>query len=149
LKARGTFRPDRHAGRDLPSAAALVKLPPCPARLKGEARKLWKRLGNQLVGQGLLTALDLDVLADLCVLAARLLEAEQHLAGLALVGDDGKPSPWLKIVDTCQGQINRLRAQFGLGPANRLKVRPSPPAAQPEADPKLRFFEAPNRGDAG
>jgi P27 family predicted phage terminase small subunit len=146
LQLRGSRRArDRVAGGE-PQPDALEKLPPCPKRLKGEARKLWKVYGGQLIRQSLLTELDLGLLEDLCQVQARLLKAEEQLDkfGEVLVSDQGGmyQSPYLAIVNKCMAQLQVLRDRFGMGPAARPRVRTATPpvSEEPPANDKSRFF---------
>jgi P27 family predicted phage terminase small subunit len=130
-----------------PQVPALEKLPACPRRLKGKALKLWKQVGEQLVLQGIVTAMDLDVLEDLCRVQAFLHEAEEEMAGaekvLTRAGGTRYQNPLLLIIKQTRVQLNELRAQFGIGPVARTRVRTAaPPVSEekPAANDKSRFF---------
>jgi P27 family predicted phage terminase small subunit len=150
LKLRNTYRADRHQGREGEElqVPALERLPQCPRRLKGEARKLWKTIGERLIAEGILAALDLDVLEDLCMVQARLREAEANVErfGSVLVNTAGSmyQSPWVSIMNKTRQQLASLRAQFGMTPAARCKVKPAAqPVEEPDPDGIARFFRKP------
>jgi P27 family predicted phage terminase small subunit len=149
LQLRGSKRAKQRVAGGEPQPAALVKLPPCPKRLQGEARKLWKKLGQRLIDQGLLTELDLDLLEDLCQVQARLLKAEEQLAkfGEVLVSDGGGmyQNPYLAIANKCMAQLQALRDRFGMGPSMRPRVRTATPPVEEKPDPSgiERFFRKP------
>jgi P27 family predicted phage terminase small subunit len=145
LKLRGSQRAKRRIAAGEPQPDALEKLPACPRRLKGEARKLWKVYGQRLIEEGLLTDLDVPLLEDMCVIQARLLNAEQQIEkfGEVLVGEGGGmyQSPYLNIANRCLEQLQALRDRFGMGPSMRPRVRTAtPPAAEEPATGKDRFF---------
>jgi phage terminase small subunit len=139
LAARGSWRADLPAGSQ-PDIPALEALPKCPTRVKGEARKEWKRTGGELVRLRLLSSLDLGLLEDFCVLHARKLDLEARIESAA----DDEQLALINAWNRCADQIARLRKEFGMGrnAAGRvMTARPEKPAAP--ADPKERFFARP------
>lgn len=55
-------------------------IPTCPVILKGEAKREWSRLTEELDRQGLLTHLDRGILANYCLAWGRWVELEKTLA---------------------------------------------------------------------
>ena len=129
----------------------LVELPGCPRHLLPEARKEWKRIGEELMRYGLVSALDRATLALYCQAWARWVWAEEQLArqqklaaekmadyekrGQTWKGGDGLTvptpnghlaySPHWVIANKAMQQIYQFREAFGLGPDVRGKVTPS------------------------
>jgi P27 family predicted phage terminase small subunit len=119
-KARGTFRPDRDSGAQLPEA---VVVPDCPAFLSDEAQSLWHRLGPNLVKAKLLTDADVMAFALLCQAWADwiyALEKVEHY-GITSITDSGsiyqhpavgvRNKAWTAVMKGCQ--------EFGLTPSSR------------------------------
>jgi len=122
------------------------KIPKPPALLKGEALREWKRITPQLAAVGILTRLDLAVLAAYCQAWARWLDAESNLikTGPVVKALSGYPmlNPWLCIANKAMQQIQRLAAELGLTPSARTRIEVDPDAITAGSMPndKARFF---------
>jgi phage terminase small subunit len=84
----------------------------------------WKRHAPRLLKLGLLTEVDDDALATLCVLSIRLRE---QVGGMAATST---------IIDTSK-ELRALWARFGMTPADRSRVKL--PAKAEEKDPLAEF----------
>ena len=106
-----------------------------------EAFESWQEYQPELVKLGVLTVVDRDAFARLCVLKGRWRKAEKAAGHYDLVGPRGTHAAW-KEADALAALVLKHEAEFGLTPASRTRVR-----AQPKKSPgrKSRFF-AKNKG---
>lgn len=115
-----------------------VELPDCPSVLWPEAKREWKRLAPELLRYGLVSKLDRGVLAMCCQEWARWQWAERKIKeankddpagerGLIEVAPSGyrMQSVYLQISVKAQERYEKLKANFGLSPADRTRVTPS------------------------
>ncbi|MGC4031470.1 MAG: phage terminase small subunit P27 family [Tepidisphaeraceae bacterium] len=149
LKARGTFRADRHHD----SAKATGK-PTCPSWLTDkDARAEFRRLVRLLSEMGLIGAADTNVIVRYCLAWVRWRRVAQTLAAnagaeVAVYKDaDGKPkavqvSALHSIARSLSDELSRAEAVLGLSPSarSRLSVATTPPPASPLPESKSRFF---------
>lgn len=149
-------------GEDFSPEVALAK---CPAHLRGEARKEYMRLGQELERYGLMSKLDRGVLCGLAVAWARHVWAEEKIRALNAAdqvnGSAGMvartatgyehQSVYLQISSKEMDRYVKLAHEFGLTPAARTRVHPGDTAqltlpGVPEASndtpqaPTLRSF---------
>ncbi len=128
----------------------VLRLPPCPPHLQGEARKEWQRTGRKLLACGLVTEIDTAALALFCQSWARWVEAEANLSrfGVVIKSPSGFPiqSPYLAIANKAMEQMTRLLTEFGMSPSSRARVtvaplpQNEPPPVRQEAGPDPREF---------
>lgn len=134
---QGTARPSR-MNKNEPKPPPIA--PKCPARLPAKAKKEWRRLAPDLERLGLLTRLDRDALADLCLCIVRLEEAEQDIAkrGMLVPGGLGgmKRNPNIITAKEYRAALSRWCDKFGLNPA----IRGSMNIARPEKEDDEEFF---------
>ena len=109
-----------------PGPAFAPGQPKCPIWLKGEGRKIWKKLAPELDDQGLLAKVNGTALEGLCRAYAKAVEAEKVLLekGLTFVTGNGYVVPrpevtiaqkeWLIVKGFCQ--------EFGLTPSSNGKI---------------------------
>ena len=127
--------PGKHGSIDSKAAGevhAEVALPPAPSYLLPLAKKEWKRVGKELKENGLVSRLDIQMLAAYCQSYAKWREVEEQLAKL---GPDAymvetpngflQPNPLLRTCGQLQEQMRKFAIEFGLTPAARARVRPS------------------------
>ncbi len=93
-----------------------------PPWLNVEARVQWKRLAPRLIELGLLTEIDGDAFAALCMLTA-------HLAVLGTIQG--------AAIAECTKELRQLWGRFGMTPADRSKVSVGMPKT---ADPFEDFL---------
>ena len=112
-----------------------AELSPCPAHLRGEARKLYRTLGAELAAAGVLTALDRGSFAMLCTAWGDHVQAQRELRKWPLT------SPEAKALSRISGQAAALcyrsGCDFGLAPGARhrpaLADPPLPKSGEPSA----------------
>ena len=119
-KARKTFRRDRHPDEDVQPRRDNLDLRP-PAFLSGAAKQEWEAKAEMLHRLGLLTELDLDAFALLCVAQAEWRQAVRMLDKHGAVVK-GKRSPWVGLAKAAHEQVLRLEVEFGLTPSSRRRV---------------------------
>lgn len=71
---------------------------------------------------GILATVDLLVLRDLCVVVARLDQAERTLSLDGLITPGGHRHPASILVHQLRGRLDRLVVQLGLSPVARLRM---------------------------
>ena len=148
LKARGTFRADRHRDSAKPTGT-----PKCPSWVtdkdaKGEFRRLVKLLG----GMGLIGAADTNVLIRYSICFVRWKRIAQALAAnpsaeFATYRDtDGKVkavqvSALHTSARSLSDELTRAEAVLGMTPSSRSRIEVSmTPPAPTTPDSKSRFF---------
>lgn len=114
LKARGTFREDRHGKRA--DTAFEVGRPTCPGFLKGEAKREWDRQTKALLAAGVLTLVDRAVLAAWCATWQKYVEQQDNTVECR------------KLVDS----LVKLARELGFSPVARARVTTA--RQEPEAD---------------
>lgn len=108
-----------------------VRIPVCPAWMKGYARTCWKRLAPELHRLGVLTYVDRDTLAAYCMAVAKLKYAEDHIVAEGEYHTNDKGNIFRHPASITQGemmrQIKALGGLFGLNPSSRndLIVEPA------------------------
>jgi P27 family predicted phage terminase small subunit len=133
---RGTFRKHREPTHT-PDPTRINEIPAPPAHLRPYAKQEWKRVAAELVGEGMLTVLDLATLEICCAAYALYREAEnaiyrpkkgrtQTLAQYL----NGRNSQTMPELSTMRGAWQTYRSyltEFGLAPASRgrISVKPS------------------------
>lgn len=105
---------------------------PCPKHLKGEARKLWKKLVPQLASKNLAAEVYRPALEGLCRNYARALQAEAILDSQGLTmsfqkSEDGtvyeQQRPEVSIAQKSWQAVKAFAAEFGLTPAAVSKIQ--------------------------
>lgn len=114
--------------------APEARIPRCPAELKGEARKEWKRVTVELHRYGMISEVDRGLLAMLCNTWARWVEAERMIAKMAATGGQGLfvktpngfpvQSPWVAVSNKAIETYKSLCTEFGLSPSARTRIAP-------------------------
>lgn len=114
-----------------------ASIPSCPRHLKGEAKKEWKRVTEELLQYGMVSNVDRGALAMLCTMWGRYVNAEEMIEkastqapgsyGLFVKSPNGYPiqSPWLAVSNKAMEQYKGMCAEFGLTPAARVRVTPT------------------------
>jgi P27 family predicted phage terminase small subunit len=126
LNLDATFRPE-------------VGMPDVPRWLSKEARKAWRRLGEELIYYNLLSKVDRDAFAMLCQTIGRLEVIERSINGrMDRLLADGKDvagalldktpnglavqAAIYQVLNKEQEKLHRMLAEFGLTPAQRARV---------------------------
>jgi P27 family predicted phage terminase small subunit len=104
-----------------------MDIPDCPDWLSPEAKQEWARVAPELGRLGLLTHLDMAMLAGYCVSCSWWRRTQEVLItqGVVYVSVKGKleTRPEVMIAKIAGEQMNAFAAEFGLTPASRLRMR--------------------------
>lgn len=113
-----------------------AQIPSCPRHLKGEARKEWRRITEELARYSMISNVDRGALAMVCTLWGRYVAAEEMIEetaktapdsfGLFVKSPNNFPiqSPWLTVSNRSIEQYKSFCAEFGLTPAARVRAAP-------------------------
>lgn len=111
-------------GEPKPATATGLLAP--PAHLGKDAAGEWRRITGELKAVGLVSRLDLGLLAAWCAAYGDFVQAERALkrGGLVKKGDDGvmRRNPWLMVKSKAVEQMVRIGSEFGLSPASRPRL---------------------------
>lgn len=132
---------------NLDTFSPVAQIPRCPAVIKGESRKEWRRITRELHQYSMIAEVDRGLLAMLCTAWGRFVEAElmivkaEHAMRASLIAQ-GKPpdgasglfvktpngfpvqSPWVAVSNKAIETYKSLCAEFGLSPSARTRVAP-------------------------
>jgi len=133
-KVRQTFRPDRAPQNEAtPNPAAPHQLK-APEWLSEQATAKWNELALRLHGLGLLTEIDLDVLALYCVTWDKWRGAEEALLieGPTTTAQSGyrAVSPHVTRAKTHLAELIKLGGLLGLSPSARSRIEVAPKETQ-------------------
>lgn len=126
---------------------------PAHVRKDAYARKEWERITVELARYGLISEVDRAAMAFYCVNWARHCEAEDMIAkaaaasgssGLFVKTPNGYPvqSPWLAVSNKAMELCRIFLAEFGMTPAARTRVQPSPQMCLPGIEKPTGGFDA-------
>jgi len=145
-RLRGTLRPHR-VNPNEPNVPAAVPDP--PAWLRGEALAEWRRITPRLAAAGLLTQLDLAVLAGYCGAWGDLCDATRIVQdqGTTFISPRGMLvlHPELRRIEKARAALRAFAAEFGLSPSARARVGATPATDEGDANAR-RFFPLVNGG---
>jgi len=117
-----------------------ARMPRCPAHLDATAKKEWKRAGKVLMAVGLLTELDMMVLAAYCDAYSRWIFAALEIQKTSMVykQKDGTPglNPYLRIHKEAYEQMLKAGVLLGLSPSSRAGLK----VEQPKGKSKVEAF---------
>lgn len=144
LNARGSWRAKARAKKGEPEIEPLHYVPECPEWIEGYAREHWDRYALRLSSTGILTALDLDTYAALCLQYGRWRDAEDKLKEVESriqITESGyeQSAGWTTEANKRFSQYREMCTHFGMTPAARAKVRAEAPKEGQRLD-KGRFF---------
>jgi P27 family predicted phage terminase small subunit len=104
--------------------------PTCPSHLSPTAKAEWKRLIEQLVSLGMMSALDRAAFAAYCQTYGRWVEAERRLAEtpalIKLPSGYVQQNPWLAVSNKQFELMMKAMAELGLTPTSRSRVVAAP-----------------------
>jgi len=107
-------------------------MPVCPDWLPGEGARKWNELASKLFDAGLLTELDGEKLAALCMHWAVMVEAAQDLKERGILVEGAREGGGLVKNPSCQilkdnsAAFDRYAAGFGMDPRSRAHVESQP-----------------------
>ena len=122
----GRIRGDRD-GLDN-QAQPELGMPACPEWLDAKARKIWHKIGPELVSLGLLSIIDGDIFGSYAETAARYGEVCERLdsieACMALTPNGfGVQSVLFQLRNSLQKQMVALGREFGMTPSARSSIK--------------------------
>lgn len=114
-----------------------IEIPDCPTHLSVEAKKEWKRITPELLKMRIITQVDRATLEVYCENYALWIQAckaindnqKKHKsddgAGLIDLTPNGfkQMSVWLQIRNRAAQEMRSAAAEFGMTPANRVKIQ--------------------------
>ncbi len=114
-----------------------IEAPDCPAHLSAEAKKEWKRITPELLKMRVLTQIDRAALESYCenysfwvriclaITALQKRHKDDEGAGLIDLTPNGfkQMSVWLQIRNRASQEMRAAAAEFGMSPANRVKIQ--------------------------
>jgi P27 family predicted phage terminase small subunit len=109
-------------------------IPRCPKHVKGEAKKEWQRITQELMRYGMVSEIDRGLLAMICTTWAKYVEAEEMIekaraaggSGLFVKTPNGFPvvSPWMVVSNKAIEVYKSLCAEHCLTQATRARATP-------------------------
>jgi P27 family predicted phage terminase small subunit len=145
LKARGTYRADRHGGGIPCPAADQVGDP--PAWLSEGAQDFWREMAPQLKALGLLDNLSVGPFTLMAVTwdgwvqtTLRLRETGETYTKGEGEGALEKRHPLVAICASYRDAFLKIAGEFGMSPAARMKLRGLPPPEEPESEEEEALF---------
>lgn len=123
--------------RPLNSPKPLPVAPECPEWLDDVAKAKWRELAPKLEKAGLLTEVDGEAFAVLCLHWSNIVHAQERIRkeGLLVAG---KRNPAAGLLKDASDQFRRYCCLFGLNPTDRARLK-APAEASDEDD---AFFDA-------
>jgi P27 family predicted phage terminase small subunit len=129
-----------------PRPARSPRLPQAPEYLGEVARKEWERVVPDLDECGLLSRVDLNVLAECCAVWGRVVAAETQLAAEGMTvqrkARNGRfytaQNPAFRDVNLMLPQLIKLLCELGMTPASRSRIH----VEQAKPPDKLTAFKA-------
>lgn len=120
------IRTDRDALKE--QAKPPLEMPTCPDWLDAKARKLWHKIGPQLVSLGLLSVIDGDIFGGYVETATRYGEVCEKLDSIEKMmattpNGFEVQSVLFQLRNTLQKQLVALGREFGMTPAARSSIK--------------------------
>lgn len=113
-------------GEDSRAVVAVPGMPPIPKGLDKDGKPKWLEITHALDKLGLLSATDVDVIHQFCVLYARWTKAERVIASTGMTYETGngmrRPVPEIQISNDCSKQMKALLEAMALTPSSRSRV---------------------------
>jgi len=151
LALRGSWRAKERAGRE-PQPAPLGRTDP-PGWLSPEAKTIWGRVTRHLKPHGLMTRLDVNVIARYCELFVMWRHAAEYVNqyGMHQPIKNAKDkvigmriAPYTQMMVVLSGELLKIEREFGMTPSARAafgieRAKAGEEPAVPQG--KSRFFE--------
>lgn len=125
-RMRGTF--DKRHSEERNLKADAIELGEAPKDFNQSQREAWQIHWDLVRSLKTLSESDVILFREMCILYARMNEANIQLAASAtIILDSGaeKPSPWLEIYRSSFDRWLELCREFGIGARSRNKFRPT------------------------
>jgi P27 family predicted phage terminase small subunit len=151
--ARHTHRPPRDQEPKPPEG-----MPPCPDHLDEKAKKEWERAGAILQNIGLMTELDMAVLAGYCDAYSRWAKATVEVQSKGMVYVEGakkdketgkmvggipKLNPYLRVAREAYDCMMKAAVLIGLSPSSRASLK----VEKPKPKGRVELFMVRKNGD--
>lgn len=120
-------------------------IPDCPDFLKGEARKEWDRIAQELYDLGILSRIDRAGLAAYCqawldfVYASKQVDEEGEVLTSVRYNKKGDEilggkylNPWVSLKLAAMDRLLRTASEFGMTPASRTRIKVETPTEEDE-----------------
>jgi len=122
------------------------KMPACPAHLDDMAKIEWERCGDILMTIGLMTELDMAVLAGYCQAYSEWARATVEVPVKGPVWIEAKTglprlNPWLRVAREAYDKMMKAAVLLGLSPSSRASLKVEKPKPQSKAQ---KFMERKN-----
>ena len=144
LNMRGAWR-GKARSEDEPEAVGKLA---CPQWLKGDARKIWKKVSVQLTALGLVGTVDSHMLARYCALFQRWLDCEEFIRknGMTYIcngkdADYEKEYPQVARSLSVHNELAKVERNFGMSPSARVTLVPQKTDKKDTSDNKDRYFK--------
>jgi P27 family predicted phage terminase small subunit len=128
-------------GRPIPKTVKVeAHVPRCPDWLSPLARKEWRRTTRELAKVGLMTRLDLGLLAAYCEAMAQAIECDKYIQDQGGVAKylEGRNSQTAMHLSTMRAALQFIRSaagEFGMSPSSRGRIE------IPEAPEKNEYLD--------
>jgi P27 family predicted phage terminase small subunit len=145
LEARGSWRAKERKKDGEPQIEPLHHVPECPEWLEGFGREHWDRHIQALAVSRVVTAVDVDMFAALCLQYGRWRDAEEKLRDVESrlqITESGyeQVAGWTTEANKRFGLYKEMAKEFGMTPAARAKLRVEP-QKEGKIVGKSRFFK--------
>lgn len=136
------------------------EIPKCPKHLDKEARKEWNRVTKEFADLGIISQLDMAVLASYCQEFSTWAKAQKKIqetgmvftptASVAVRKDgtevkkQGTPmiNPYFRVANDASDRMLRAAVELGITPSSRSRVKKIPKEKKSEEEKnKERFFK--------
>jgi P27 family predicted phage terminase small subunit len=127
----------RPIANDAPRADGTI--PECPKYLKGEARREWKRITQELANLRVISAADRVSIELYCDAYARWRYAREQIeddSSMIMTTEKGYQiqSPWVSIANGAVAQMQKFLSEYGLTASSRAKVKVEKPQEESLTD---------------
>lgn len=132
----GRAKTHRPLPENEPKPPAVI--PKCPRHLDAEARKEWRRSTKELEPLGMLTKLDMAVLASYCQSFSTWAKATEqiHKTGMLIKASTGTPmiNPLFPIANKAEEKMLKALVEIGMSPSSRSRVKVDNPKPKSKID---------------
>ncbi len=116
----------------------LEKMPPCPPRIQGRARTIWRATGKMLIEAGMLARADLGLLERYAGLRAGHESVMQQLSAAAHDFEDTAQASMRAYALKTSSELRQIEESLGLNPVSRARMGKHQPAAKKDQLSELR-----------
>ena len=132
----GTLHSHKKSRDNEPDPPAIM--PECPGHLDAEAKAEWRRAGNILESVGLMTGLDMAVLAGYCDAYSQWAKSTLKVQEMGMVYQkpDKTPAlnPYLRVARESYDRMIKAAVLLGLSPSSRVNLKVEKPRKKNKAE---------------